>query len=203
MADIIILAIISVILGIKLFTILGQKRDQDTNRESLSNVNKHSQMKEAQINLTEKLPPKAKLKLMDPSFDDNVFLKNAQSAFKLILSCYAEGDTHTLSKLINVEMMKKFAYEISKREDNNTICSIEIVNITKNLIKDIIVENYQASITVNFQAEIINFVKDKDNKIISGNKTKLSKESHKWTFTRDLRSPDPTWHLTNIDKLFS
>ncbi len=210
MADIIILAIISVILGVKLFSILGQKRDNVSHKhrnkfsaqEPNSTANDSAKIKEAEIALNEKLEPSVKLRLLDPSFDKQTFLNNAKEAFKLILSSYSKGDTHTLSKLLNVEMMKKFAYEISKREDKGDICSIEIVNINDAVIKNISFDNYEVSIKVGFKTEVINYVVDQSKKIISGHKTKLDKTQDQWVFKRDLRSPDPTWYLVDVDKLF-
>jgi predicted lipid-binding transport protein (Tim44 family) len=215
MADIIILAIISLILGLKLFSVLGQKKgggvhkgnkhnksayDTETDGFSFTNNNK---IKEVEIKLGQKLDPSIQLQLLSPSFNKNTFLNNAKEAFKMILESYAEGDTHTLSKLLNVEMMKKFAYEITKKEEKKHKCTINIVKINNADIKDIKIKDAIAEITVDLNVEVVNYISNQRNKVISGHKTKVEKRKDIWTFNRNLKSPDPAWSLINVDKLFA
>ena len=215
MADIIILAIISVILGLKLFSILGQKKERDQHKGNGNDKNMHdvtteespltynNKIKAIEIKLDQKLDSSLQLQLLDPSFNKDTFMNNAKEAFKMIMSSYTEGDTHTLSKLLNVEMMKKFAYAITKREEKNHICKINIVNINNTSIKNIKVKDAIAEVTVELNVEVINYTSNQRNKVISGNKTKVEKRNDLWTFNRNLKSPDPTWHLINVDKIFA
>ena len=54
------------------------------------------------------------------------------------------------------------------------------------------------NVTVNFIAEVITCIKDKDQKIISGDPEKIKKIYDTWVFSRDTSSSNPNWQLVNI-----
>ena len=54
------------------------------------------------------------------------------------------------------------------------------------------------NVTVDFIAEIITCIKDKDKKIISGDPEKIKKIYDTWVFSRDMTSGNPNWKLVNI-----
>ena len=51
--------------------------------------------------------------------------------------------------------------------------------------------------TVDFIAEVITCIKDKDKKIISGDPEKTKKIYDTWVFSRDTTSANPNWQLVN------
>lgn len=210
--DIVILALIFLVLGFKLFSILGQKRDDVDNNKNINNnqdldlssaVAATNNPEQVELHTINKSTPEIQIQIFDPQFNKNIFIENSRNAYKIILDSYANGDTHTLSELLNIDMMRKFAYNISNREDKNQKHTLTINNIDKSEIEDISVEDDIAKIKVHFVAEIINFVTSDKNKLVSGHKSKIIKADQVWTFTRHLRSNDPTWTLTEIsDDLF-
>ena len=50
-------------------------------------------------------------------------------------------------------------------------------------------------VTVEFVSEIISCVKDKDDKIVSGDPEKIKKVLDTWKFSKDSRSTNPNWLL--------
>ncbi len=50
-------------------------------------------------------------------------------------------------------------------------------------------------VTVEFVSEIISCMKDKDNKIISGDPEKIKKVHDIWKFSKDIRSTNPNWFV--------
>ena len=50
-------------------------------------------------------------------------------------------------------------------------------------------------VTVDFVAEVITCIKDKDKKIISGDPKKIKKIYDTWVFSRDTKSNNPNWQL--------
>ena len=50
-------------------------------------------------------------------------------------------------------------------------------------------------VTIEFVSEIISCVKDKDNKIVSGDPEKIKKVLDTWKFSKDSRSTNPNWLL--------
>ena len=53
------------------------------------------------------------------------------------------------------------------------------------------------NVTVEFIAEVITCIKDKDKKIISGDPEKIKKIYDTWVFSRDITSVNPNWQLVN------
>ena len=57
---------------------------------------------------------------------------------------------------------------------------------------------------MDFIAEVITCIKDKNQKIISGDPKKVKKIYDTWVFSRDTMSPNPNWQLVDtlnlIDK---
>ena len=53
-------------------------------------------------------------------------------------------------------------------------------------------------VTVDFVAEVITCVRDKEKKIISGNPEKIKKIYDTWVFSRDVKSSNPNWQLVDI-----
>ena len=53
------------------------------------------------------------------------------------------------------------------------------------------------NVTVDFVSEIITCIKDKEKKIISGDKEKIKKIYDTWVFSRDTKSLNPNWQLVN------
>ena len=54
-------------------------------------------------------------------------------------------------------------------------------------------------VSVNFISEIITCIKDKDNKIISGDPQKIKKVNDTWKFSRNIRSQNPNWQLIETE----
>ena len=52
--------------------------------------------------------------------------------------------------------------------------------------------------TVNFIAEVITCIRDKDKNIVSGDPEKIKKIYDTWVFSRDMTSASPNWQLVNI-----
>lgn len=193
-ADIILLAIISLFLVVKLIMILGQK---DINAPE-SRFAMGSAKPEAVIVLDKNLAPKDRLKLLDPGFNEATFLGNAEAAVKIVLEAYGHGSTRVLAELMDIEVLKKFAYPISMRDEQGLSCDINVVKIDTATIEDIKIEDNIVDIIVRFTVEAVMTVTDLQQKIVAGHANKIEKISDAWTFRRNVRSSDPTWKLVAV-----
>ena len=54
-------------------------------------------------------------------------------------------------------------------------------------------------VSVSFVSEIISCVKDKDNKILSGDPKKIKKVFDTWTFSKEVNSKNPNWLLVSTE----
>jgi predicted lipid-binding transport protein (Tim44 family) len=57
-----------------------------------------------------------------------------------------------------------------------------------------------ARITMRFDADIAAVTRDKDGNVIAGTLTDAVDTHDVWTFSRDLRSDDPNWKLSDTDE---
>ncbi len=202
MTDIIILALISLVICLKLFFLFGQRRDGHHHARDFGKPCSSSGIKDAEVNLVKITDPLARIKILDSSFDVKDFLKEAQDFYKQVLLAYGQGDTQTLSEWLNMGMMSKFAYAITQREDAGLRCHMEVVGV-----KDSILENSNcddkgmATLKVKLKAEVIKYITDEKNRIVEGSKTKVENREDVWTFSKDLRYQGQVWKLTNVDQL--
>ncbi len=64
-------------------------------------------------------------------------------------------------------------------------------------IKELIQNKNMLEVTVECVSEIISCIKDKDNKIISGDAQKVKKVLDTWKFTKDSTSKNPNWLIVD------
>jgi predicted lipid-binding transport protein (Tim44 family) len=196
-SDIVLFALIALALVFKLVSILGQK---DQNR-SYTKFTDDNQNHSATVVIDKTLTPKDQLKLIDPSYDEEAFLENAKSAFKIILEAYAQGSTRVLSDLLDIEMMKKFVNQVVSRENLKQQTEINVLKINSATIEDIKIINNDAKIKVNFIAETILNIMDQKQKIIFGHQNKIENLKTQWVFKKNLKASDPTWKLVDVDNI--
>jgi predicted lipid-binding transport protein (Tim44 family) len=196
-SDIVLFALIALALVFKLISILGQK---DQNR-SYTKFTDDNQNHSATVVIDKTLTPKDQLKLIDPSYDEEAFLENAKSAFKIILEAYAQGSTRVLSDLLDIEMMKKFVNQVVSRENLKQQAEINVLKINSATIEDIKIINNDAKIKVNFIAETILNIMDQKQKIIFGHQNKIENLKTQWVFKKNLKASDPTWKLVDVDNI--
>ena len=53
------------------------------------------------------------------------------------------------------------------------------------------------SVTVDFVAEVITCIRDKENNVISGDPEKIKKIYDTWVFSKDVRNNNPNWQLVD------
>lgn len=197
--DIILLALLAIFIITRLFTILGQKREntQDISLESLYRQKTEKKGQE-EIILNKKLTNEEKIKLIDSSFNEKNFLTNAEAAIKMIFEAYAEGNTRILSDLVDINIMRNFAYSISKIEEQRHQLHISVINLQNTKIIETMLDKNIATLKVKSDLELTEYLTD-NQKVVAGDKNKVESHSLKVEFTKNLNSPDPTWKLTYIN----
>lgn len=192
--DIIIFIVITVFLLIKLFFILGQKPGVIITQEE--------QSEQANVNTPEQdLPPLLQLKKLNPDFTEKNFLEGAKIAFKMILESYASGDTRVLSQLLEIELLKKMAVIINKREEKKYLCKIHDLAIHNTIIEQVDIAENKAFIKVKFTAEAIITLLDQNQKLIAGHEHKIEDISDSWVFSRDLNGSHDDWRLSQLGQV--
>lgn len=210
--EIIFLAIISLYLLYRLWSILGQENDEDRQRRQ----NKATQIIENEedniIQLASRpssyelpdiesnLKPGAKaglatLQAADPSFDFNRFIRGAKNAYAMIIKAFADKDKETLKQLLTRKVYAQFEDVIDSWQENKISIGTELESIQRVDVDSIEVNNAQAAIAVRFKSTQVRITLDESGTIID-NPAKISTSiTDIWTFTRRIDSDDPNWYL--------
>tara|TARA_B100000614_G_scaffold258037_1_gene279419 strand:- start:434 stop:1030 length:597 start_codon:yes stop_codon:yes gene_type:complete len=188
--DIILLAMIAGFIFLRLRGILGKRTGFEGKAPA--------QFKEVINNL------KAEdTKKIGDKFDDQAqeeFLKGAKIAYETIITDFSDNDNQiTTSKpLINTDIYNKFNEALKERNSKGHRADITFIGINSAVIKEHKKIGKILNVTVNFIAEVITCIKDKDNKIVSGDPEKIKKIYDTWVFSKDVTSANPNWMLVNI-----
>ena len=189
--DIILLAMIAGFIFLRLRGILGKRTGFEGKapaqfQEILKNV-------------------KSEIKIENPEkFDDAAkkeFLNGAEIAYETIITDFSDNDNKlTNSKpLLSKKIYDQFNLALKERSKRGHHAEITFIGINSAMIKEHKKVNSFFQVTVNFVAEVITCIKDKEKKIISGSPDKIKKIYDTWVFSRDLKSSNPNWQL--IDTL--
>ena len=182
--DIILLAMIAGFIFLRLRGILGKKTGYE---EDISSSFPH-EVPEAKNEVT----------LNSDTFDDaakNDFLKGAKMAYESIITNFSKGDLKSIKTLLDKNVYEQFDDAIKDKKTKNLISETTFIGISSAEIKEHNQNKNMLEVTVEFVSEIISCIKDKDNKIISGDAEKVKKVHDIWKFSKDSRSPNPNWLL--------
>ena len=189
--DIILLAMIAGFIFLRLRGILGKR----TGFEGKINPQFENVLKKAQAD------NKVKIK---ENFDENAqkeFLKGAKIAYETIITDFSDQDNKiTNSKpLLSKKIYDQFKTALVDRSKRGHFAEITFIGINSANIKEHSKIGSILKVTVDFVAEVITCIKDKEKKIISGDPQKIKKIYDTWVFSRDINSSNPNWQL--IDTL--
>ena len=187
--DIILLAMIAGFIFLRLRGILGKR----TGFEGKVPKQFDKILKEA---VTKQAPQKKEI--FDES-DQQEFIKGAKIAYETIITDFSDNDNKlTTSKpLLNDEIYNQFNEALKERNARGHYADITFIGINSAVIKEHKKLDKILNVTVEFIAEVITCIKDKDKKIISGDPEKIKKIYDTWIFSRDTTSVNPNWQLVN------
>ena len=182
--DIILLAMIAGFIFLRLRGILGKKTGYE---ENIQNTFPHD------ISET-----KSKNDLNVVSFDEkskNEFINGAKVAYETIITNFAKGQLKDIKSLLDQNVYKQFDDAIKDRKAKNISSETTFIGVNSAEIKEHNQNKNILEVTVEFVSEIISCMKDKDNKVISGDPETVKKVHDIWKFSKDIRSPNPNWFL--------
>ena len=187
--DIILLAMIAGFIFLRLRGILGKRTGFDGKiapqfEEILKNVNIEKKIKSDEI------------------FDEAAqkeFLKGAKIAYETIITDFSDNDNKlTTSKpLLSKKILDQFNSALIERNEKQHSAEITFIGVESAIIKEHKQIDKFLEVTVDFVAEIITCIRDKDKKIISGDPEKVKKIYDTWVFSRNINSKNPNWQLVD------
>ena len=182
--DIILLAMIAGFIFLRLRGILGKKTgfEEDIN----SSFPHEATSSKPQVDLSENI------------FDENAkkeFLKGAQIAYESIVTNFSKGKLKDIKYLLDISVYEQFNSALDERKLKNYSSETTFIGINSAEIKHHQQNKDMLEVSVEFVSEIISCIRDKENKIVSGDPEKVKKVNDVWKFSKDSRSTNPNWLL--------
>ncbi len=188
--DIILLAMIAGFIFLRLRGILGKRTGFEGKAPG--------QFQEV-LKKVEKIQPKKHNEIFDTNAQ-NEFLKGAKIAYETIITDFSDNDNKIIASkpLLNNEVLDQFNRALKERSERGHFAEITFIGVNSAKIKEHKKNGNMLNVTVDFIAEIITCIKDKEKKIVSGDPEKIKKIYDTWVFSRDITSINPNWKLVNI-----
>ena len=187
--DIILLAMIAGFIFLRLRGILGKRTGFEGKapaqfQEVLKNVNLEKNIKKTN------------------NFDDvakKEFLSGAKIAYETIITDFSDNDNKltTSKSLLSKKIFDQFNQALQERSKRGHYAEITFIGVDSAKIKEHKKIDSFLQVTVDFVAEVITCIRDKEKKIISGNPDKIKKIYDTWVFSRDTKSNNPNWQLVD------
>ena len=212
--EIVLLAMIAVFVGLRLYAVLGQRTGHEQQRpvtrpEASPEAAPPAATPELAANSAEpsglayEKGAAAGIRAIvaaDPGFDVARFIEGAQAAYRMTLEAFWKGDRDELAHLANKEVAAAFVAAIDAREAAGHVLDNRLVAIERAAIEDARLDGKIAEIEVRFDAFVAAVTRDKDGDLIAGSMSDAVPANDIWTFQRNLASKDPNWLLVETDE---
>ena len=215
MTVIIILALVALFIGLRLYSVLGERTgheqqpilkpaDPDARAEPRPAPSAPAIQPATDGSDLAYLPTAGPgvraLLAADPTFDVAQFLEGAQSAYRMILEAFWSGDLDTLRPHVDDNVFKEFGSAVEQRAKEGLKLDNRLVTIEQALISAASIEQTVAFVTVRFEADIAAITRNKAGEVVAGSLSDAVQTRDLWTFRRDLASRDPNWLLVETDE---
>ena len=215
MTVIVILALVALFIGLRLYSVLGER----TGHEQQPILKPAEQ--DARVHAPSAPPPTAvpsadnstdlafvplagpgvrAILAADPSFDVARFLEGAKSAYRLILESFWKGDSDALKPHVDAHVFDTFSKAIEQRKKDGLKLDNRLVTIEQAVISEAAMERSVAILTVRFEADIAAVTRNAEGQVVAGSLSDAVQTRDLWTFRRDLATRDPNWLLIETDE---
>lgn len=206
--DIIFLLVLVVFIFTRLKNVLGTGAEDTKvimlNKEQFEKIYKEVKKTVEDVEETpdfEKLTPLERDLAKIPNFNKSGFIAGAQKAFEMILSAFSKGDSASLSKLVNKELLKKFEKVIKEREDQGITAETDLIGFVETEVESVkFTEDERVNLVVKFVSEQVNLLKNAEGEVIEGDENYVQKISDIWTFEKSLNPKVNNWQLCSTKK---
>ncbi len=216
--EIVILAMIAVFLGLRLYSVLGRRAEHEEepvphrfDTKDQPGVTQTAQPAQPPARAVTEQQAKADVLPLvergvqsiiaaDRGFDIVSFLEGAKGAYGMILDAYWKGDKETLRELCDDSVYQGFAQAIDAREDAGETLDNKLIRIEDATVRDAELERKEARITVRFVADIAAVTRDSSGTMVAGSLDDAIESRDIWTFARRTDSRTPDWKLVETDE---
>ena len=215
MAVIVILALVALFIGLRLYSVLGERSgheqqpilkpaDQDARvepRPAQPSVVPPAVQDSGDLAFLPTAGPGVRaIFAVDPSFDVARFLEGAKAAYRMILEAFWTGDLDTLRSHVDSHVLETFSTAVEQRQKDGLKLDNRLVAIEQALIAEAQIDKSVAVLTVRFEADIAAVTRNSEGEVVAGSLSDAVQTRDLWTFRRDLSSRDPNWLLIETDE---
>lgn len=136
----------------------------------------------------------------DPAFDVARFLEGAKSAYRMILEAFWKGDLDALRSHVEPHVYEAFASAVEQRHKDGLTLDNRLVTIDQAVISEATLERGIAVVMVRFEADIAAVTRNSEGQVVAGSLSDAVQTRDLWTFRRDTGSRDPNWLLIETDE---
>lgn len=213
--EIVLLAMVAAFLGLRLYSVLGRRAEQEEEP-----VPQRFESDESQAIRPAAMPAPAvpvrtaelegvmpaveralrEIGAADSSFNLAQFLEGARGAYRMILEAFWKGDRETLRELCDDDVYGGFIAAIDAREAAGEIMDNTLIRIEETRIHSASLDGRTARIALLFVADIAAVTRDRDGNVIAGSLDDAIESRDVWTFSRNVAASDPNWLLDETDE---
>jgi predicted lipid-binding transport protein (Tim44 family) len=213
---IIILALVALFIGLRLYSVLGERTgheqpilkpadpEADARVEPRAQPSSPASVSAAEPDELAYLPTAGPgvraLLAADPSFDVGRFLDGSKAAYRLILEAFWKGEVEAMRPYVDAHVLETFAAAVEQRSKDGLVLDNRLVAIDQAVIAGAEVERSLALVTVRFEADIAAITRNAAGEVVAGSLSDAVQTRDRWTFRRDISSRDPNWILVETDE---
>jgi len=215
LAVIVILALVALFIGLRLYSVLGERTGHE--QQPILKPADPEAMVEQRVNQQPVAQPAAAdagdmaflptagpgvraLLAAEPTFDVARFLEGAKSAYQIVLDSYWKGEASGLRPYVDDHVFETFNSAIEQREKDGLVLDNRLVQVEQALITAASADHGLAVVTVRFEADIAAVTRNKDGEVVAGSMSDAVQTRDLWTFRRQIGSRDPNWLLIETDE---
>jgi len=212
---IIIMAMIALFIGLRLYSVLGQRTGHEqqpaaqrpadaalvsARRQPVAEAATEIQADRDVLYAPAAAEPLRAILAADPGFDVTRFLEGAQAAYRMILEAFWRSDEAELKDLVDSDVLADFQAVIAERATAGHRLDNRLITIEEARIERATLDRRTATITVRFDADIAAVTRDAEGTVIAGSLSDAVQTHDLWTFGRNLDADDPNWLLIETDE---
>ncbi|HET7815994.1 MAG TPA: Tim44/TimA family putative adaptor protein [Sphingomicrobium sp.] len=215
MTVIIILALVALFIGLRLYSVLGERTGHE--QQPILKPADPDTLVEPRVSHASTLAPSPgdagdmaflptagpgvrAILAADPAFDVAHFLEGAKAAYRMILEAYWKGDLDAMKSHVDGHVLEAFEAAVKQREKEGLSLDNRLVAIEQALIAEATLEHNVATVTVRFEADIAAVTRNKEGEVVAGSLSDAVQTRDLWTFRRDITARDPNWILVETDE---
>ncbi|MCA1653531.1 MAG: Tim44/TimA family putative adaptor protein [Sphingomicrobium sp.] len=214
MTAIVILALVALFIGLRLYSVLGERTgheqpilkpaDPDTRvepRAVATPAQPAAALDPAGMAFVPTAGPGVRAILAaDSSFDVARFLDGAKAAYRLVLESFWKGDLEPIRQHADAHVLETFAHAVEERTAQGLTLDNRLVAIEQAVIAEAELKRTVAEVSVRFEADIAAVTRNAEGAVVAGSLSDAVQTRDRWTFRRDLGSKDPNWLLIETDE---